>query len=46
MPHAEKRDGKATGFWCGEVDLRHRGLLDGNDRHAHRLASKPKRAIP
>jgi hypothetical protein len=25
MPHAEKRDGKLTGFWYGEVDLRHKG---------------------
>jgi hypothetical protein len=23
MAHAEKRDGKLTGFWYGEVDLRH-----------------------
>ena len=22
MPHAEKRDGKLTGFWYGEVDRR------------------------
>jgi hypothetical protein len=25
MPHAEKRDGKLTGFWYGQVDLRHKG---------------------
>ena len=25
MPHAEKRDGKLTGFWYGEVDRRHKG---------------------
>ena len=25
MPHAEKRDGKLTGFWYGEVDRRHNG---------------------
>jgi hypothetical protein len=25
MPHAEKREGKPTGFWYGEVDLRHKG---------------------
>ena len=24
MPHAEKRDGKLTGFWSGEVDRRHK----------------------
>jgi hypothetical protein len=24
MPHAEKRDGKLTAFWYGEVDLRHK----------------------
>ena len=25
MPHAEKRDGKATDWFYGEVDLRHKG---------------------
>jgi hypothetical protein len=25
MPHAEERDGKLTGWFYGEIDLRHKG---------------------
>ena len=35
MPHAEKRDGKLTGFWYGEVDLRHRRTKAGRAQGVH-----------
>ena len=42
MPHAEKRDGKLTGFWYGEVDRRHKGgerfRREGDRRGAPGLA--------
>ena len=38
MPHAEKRDGKLTGFWYGEVDLRHKG----GERLRRRFETKAK----
>ena len=38
MPHAEKRDGKLTGFWYGEVDLRHKG----GERFRRRFETKAK----
>lgn len=36
MAHAEKRDGKLTGRWMGEVDLRHKG----GPRFRHAFESK------
>jgi hypothetical protein len=38
MPHAEKRDGKLTGFWYGEVDRRHKG----GERFRRRFETKAK----
>ena len=38
MPHEEKRDGKLTGFWYGEVDRRHK---DG-ERFRRRFETKEK----
>ena len=38
MPHAEKRDGKLTGFWYGEVDRRHKG----GERFRRRFETKGK----
>jgi hypothetical protein len=38
MPHAEKRGGKLTGFWYGEVDRRHKG----GERFRRRFETKAK----